>query len=128
MLAGKPGKTYYFDDAITLTGNGRLQRRVFVLFAIAIVCVMVEGTCMAYVLPTAKCDLNITLREQGFIYSVGYIGIVLTSHFWGFLADTWGRRKVLLLSTFFTFAFGTMSSLSVNGTMMLVTRFAVGLS
>ena len=123
----KAVKLYKYDEAIELTGNGKIQLVTFVVFAACIICVMLEGTSMAYALPMAKCDLNISLREQGLINSVGYFGIVLTSHIWGFFADTRGRRKVLLVSTLLTFIFGAASSFVNSGLMMFITRLAVGM-
>lgn len=47
--------------------------------------VIMEGLNMAIVLPAAKCDIEITTTEQGLINAIGFIGVVLTSHFWGFM-------------------------------------------
>lgn len=82
---------------------------------------------MAFVLPSAKCEMIITNTEQGLINAVSFMGVVLTSHFWGFLADTWGRRKVLQTALSTSFVFSVLSSLSTNSTMLLVTRLGVGL-
>lgn len=89
---------------------------------------VLEGINMAMALPTAKCDLNLTTSEQGFINSVTFLGIVLTSHFWGFMADTWGRRKVLRFALGSGFVFSAVSSVSVNSAMLIVTRLLVGLT
>lgn len=117
---------YYFY-LLQFIGNGTFQKRIFALFGASIMIVLIEGLNMSFVLPAAKCDLKITNAEQGFINSIGYIGIVVSSHFWGFLADTWGRKKVLQLSFFLTFLFAALSSLSYSSLMLLVTRFIVGL-
>lgn len=65
--------------------------------------------------------------EQGFINSAGFLGVIFASHFWGFMADTWGRRKVLRVVLFFAFVMSLVSSLSLNSWMLLITRFASGL-
>lgn len=88
--------------------------------------VLIEGMNMSVVLPAAKCDLNITSGQQGFINAIGYLGIVTASHFWGLLADTWGRKQVLRLSFFLCFLSAVLSSLSITSWMLLVTRFFVG--
>lgn len=82
---------------------------------------------MAFVLPAAKCDIEMTTAEQGLINAIGFIGVVLTSHFWGFMADTWGRRKVLLFSLLSGFIFSIISSFSVSSLMLLLTRLLVGM-
>lgn len=101
-----------------------------VLFAAATATlgVATEGLNMGFVLPIAKCDLNISTSEQGLINAITLIGVVLTSHFWGFMADTWGRQKVLRISLLTGFIFSALSSFSVNSTMLLITRFVVGLT
>lgn len=81
---------------------------------------------MAFVLPLAKCELNISNMEQGAINAIAFAGVVLTSHFWGFLSDTWGRKKVLQLALGGGFIFSAISSFSVTSLMLLITRFLVG--
>lgn len=86
-----------------------------------------EGHCMAYVLPAAKCELEMSTAEQGFLKSIGLLGVMLASHFWGFLADTWGRQKVLRTALLFAFVMSLASSLSFNRYMLMITRFGSGL-
>lgn len=89
--------------------------------------VIMQGHCMAYVLPAAKCELKMSTAEQGFIKSVAILGIIFASYFWGFLADTWGRQKVLRTALFLVFVMSLVSSLSFNRYMLMITRFAIGL-
>lgn len=88
--------------------------------------IALENHAMSFALPAAKCDLNISVTEQGFIYSVGLIGAILSSPFWGILTDTWGRQKTLRLTLSLTCLFSAMSSFSVTSWMLLLTRFFVG--
>lgn len=117
-----------FEEAIALTGNGKLHFIILLVSGSSLMSVIIEGLNMAFVLPLAKCDLNISTGEQGLINAVGFIGILLTSHLWGFLSDTWGRQKVLRTALLLTFITCAASSLSYTSTMLLLTRFAVGLS
>lgn len=94
---------------------------------VALTSVMVEALNMAFVLPAAKCELNLSISEQGFINAVGFMGVILTSHFWGLVTDTWGRQKVLRLTLFACFISSAFSSISYSSEMLLVTRFIVGL-
>lgn len=82
---------------------------------------------MAFVLPAAKCDLNLTTAEQGFMYVASTTGFICSSHLWGFLADTWGRRKVLRSALFLCCLMSAASSLAANSYMLMVSRFMVGL-
>lgn len=116
-----------FDEAITMAGNGRFQLVALFVCGTALMASISEGLNMAFVLPIAKCDLAISVSQQGLINAVGFIGVILTSHMWGFLADTWGRQKVLRTALGLTFVACTVSSMSYTSTMLLISRLAVGL-
>lgn len=42
----------------------------------------VENVNVSYIMPNAKCDLNLTISQQGILSSVSFLGIVSTSYFW----------------------------------------------
>lgn len=52
-------------------------------------------TDIGFVLPVAQCDLNLTASHKGILASASFAGIIFSSLFWGFLADTKGRRSVI---------------------------------
>lgn len=108
-------------------GNGKYQKRILLLFAGSLMANVMEYINMGHILPAAKCDLNITNAQQGFIISTSYIGSLLTIYFWGLLADTWGRKKVLHLAYSLCCIFSIISSLSYSSTMLIICRVFVGL-
>lgn len=89
--------------------------------------VLIEAQQMGIVLPAARCDLDITIGEQGFINSVAYIGIILSSHFWGFMTDSYGRMKTLRITLLLSFVCSVLSSLSLTSWMLLLSRLIVGI-
>lgn len=89
--------------------------------------VIIEGLNMGFVLPLAKCDLAITATQQGIINAIGFISFVLASYFWGLMADTIGRIKILRISLAMSFLFCTLSSFSWNSDSLLWTRFVAGI-
>lgn len=95
---------------------------------LAAICVIMENGSMSLVLPMAKCDLNISPSEQGFINSVIFIGVLISSHFWGFITDTWGRAKTLRCTLLLTFCASALSSMSTQNWMLIVTRLLVGIT
>lgn len=88
---------------------------------------VLENVSVSLILPYAKCDLQLTTSEQGLLTSVSFLGIVISSHFWGFMADTCGRQKVMRISLILGFICSFLSAFSINTNMMLVLRFMVGL-
>jgi MFS transporter, VNT family, synaptic vesicle glycoprotein 2 len=74
----------------------------------------------------AQCDLNLSYQDKGLLNGAAFLGIVLSSHFWGFLSDTWGRRQVLRLSLSSAVVISIVSSFSTTAWMLIITRFLVG--
>lgn len=105
---------------------GKYQKLLILTTGLSIMGAGIENVSFSYIVPFAKCDLNLTMAEQGALTSVSFLGIVSTSYFWGFLADTWGRQKVLSLSALCGFTFSFMSAFSTNTTILIVLRFLAG--
>lgn len=87
-----------------------------------------ENVNISLVFPYVKCDLNLTTTEQGILGSISFLGIVITSYFWGFLADTWGRQKVIRIGAFGGFIFSFISAFSINTPILIICRFFAGAS
>lgn len=89
---------------------------------------LLENVNISVVLPYIKCDLNLTTIEQGILTSISFFGTMITSYFWGFLADTWGRQKVIRIASFGGFIFSLMSAFSINTSILIICRFCAGAS
>lgn len=84
-------------------------------------------TCgIAYEIPVSQCDFNITSSEKGISGGISFFGIICSSHLFGYLADTQGRRRVmlptLLVASLLTFA----SSFIQNFFLFVALRFLNG--
>ncbi|CAO1380512.1 unnamed protein product [Diamesa serratosioi] len=90
--------------------------------------VIVETFSIGYVIPLidSECKMMLSLFDKGLLNGAAFAGVIITSHFWGFLADTWGRKKVLHLGSALTFVFSFISGFSNNVWLLIVTRFTVG--
>lgn len=120
-------RSYTFEETVTELGTGRFHLFILLICGSALLSSVNEGLSIGFVLPYVKCDLHMTPYEQGILNSVVFCGIILSSHFWGFLADTWGRRKVMQVSVLTTFIFSAISSVANNVWLMIVLRLLVGL-
>lgn len=85
-----------------------------------------ENMSVAVILPNANCDLHFTTIEFVVFGSIPFLGIVIGSHLWGLLADTWGRRNVIRLTATVAFITSITSTLLTDIAMMIVLRFLVG--
>lgn len=80
-----------------------------------ILCASFMETCgLAYVIPVSQCDLNLTMSEKGFLGAVAFFGMIFSSHLWGFLADTKGRRRVMIPTLLIASVLSVASSFTKN--------------
>ncbi|KNA21820.1 hypothetical protein SOVF_040050 isoform A [Spinacia oleracea] len=77
-------------------------------------------------------DFNIAKREEDISFYAGFegsafmIGRTLTAVLWGMVADRYGRKPVMILSTFSVVIFNTMFGLSTSYWMALLARLLLG--
>lgn len=77
-------------------------------------------------------DFHIAKKVEDIGYYAGYVGSafmfgrVLTSVFWGVVADRYGRKPVIMFGTFSVVIFNTLFGLSTNFWMAIATRFLLG--
>lgn len=107
-------------------GHGKFHYLALVATGISLIALVAELIGIGYSAPSAKCDMNFTTSQQGVLNSIAFLGFVCSSHFFGFLSDTWGRHKSLRLALIGTFTFSALSSISISISMLIVTRFFVG--
>ncbi|XP_050101703.1 synaptic vesicle glycoprotein 2B [Anopheles aquasalis] len=122
-------KSYTFDEVIDVVngkGFGRTTVHVFIASSIVMMAVLNETMGIAIVIPAAQCDLNLSSTDKGILTGVSFAGIIVSSHFWGYIADTKGRRSTLIVSLLLTATCALVSGFSINFTMMAVMRFLVG--
>ncbi|XP_013136916.1 PREDICTED: synaptic vesicle glycoprotein 2A-like [Papilio polytes] len=103
-----------FDHAMHVAGLGWYNIKYCLVLALFLIAAIVEPVGYSYILPASKCDLNITDGQRGFLASVPYIGIVLTSFPWGYLVDTRGRKKSLIFSSLAAGVFIVLSAFMPN--------------
>lgn len=92
---------------------------------------IVETLNIGFVIPLIEmeCELSLTLSQKGLLNSAAFVGVVISSFLWGFLAD-WrhgGRRKIMHFCTGIAFIFSFISSFSVHVWMLIIAKFFVGL-
>lgn len=115
-----------FDEAIRLTGYGKFNYFIVIISGIVLSAVLLETLSISFVLPVAEHDLNLSMEDKGIVSSVAYAGIIASSHLSGFLADTKGRRLVIMLSLLLSFGCTLISSFVNNFWIFTAMRFLCG--
>ncbi|XP_034098230.2 probable metabolite transport protein CsbC isoform X2 [Drosophila albomicans] len=116
-----------FDKAIVASGFGRFNL-ILLLVTVPATCANVfESTTMSYILPIAECDLHLTLTDKGVLNACAYAGMIISAIPWGYLADTKGRRKVLVYGYLLTCICVLGSALSQSFIMLATFKIFGGL-
>ncbi|CAK1543793.1 unnamed protein product [Leptosia nina] len=100
------------DEAMLATGFGIYNILHMLLSGLILMGVIMQSLALGYVLPAAQCDLELTLQQRGWLAAIPFAAIILTSYFWGWLADTRGRRFVMLFSMLISAVFAVLASFS----------------
>lgn len=115
-----------FEEAITKCGLGKFNYIVMLLAGSLMACAFIELASVNLVLTIAQCDLAMTSSQKGILSAIGYVGVILSSHLWGFLSDTNGRRKVLIQTLLVAFTVTAISSFVNNFWILVFLRFLNG--
>lgn len=88
--------------------------------------VIIETMGMMFVIPGAHCDLNLSLDQKSLLSAISFLGVVSSSHFWGFIADTRGRKNVLLISMITSFFTTFIASFVPQSWLFILLRYING--
>ncbi|XP_067638677.1 synaptic vesicle glycoprotein 2A-like isoform X3 [Eurosta solidaginis] len=115
-----------FSEALSLTGFGKFNYFLIFISGMVLANVLLETAAMGFILPIAQCDLNLTNQDKGILSAISFAGIITSSHLWGFLADTKGRRRVIRPTLLIAFIVTVFSSFSHTFWVMVLLRFMNG--
>lgn len=114
------------DDALAKTEFGKFNYVLIILTGGILGCVFLETVCINVILPVAECDLKLTSQGKGLLSAIGFIGLICSSHLWGFLADTRGRKTIIVPTLFIAFGITIVSSFTQSFWLLVVLRFLNG--
>lgn len=113
------------DDALAKTGFGKFNCLLILLSGAILGCVFLETVSINFILPVA-CDLKLNNHDKAVLSAIGFVGMIVSSHLWGFLADTKGRKTVMVPTLFIAFAITIVSSFATSFWFMVLMRFLNG--
>ncbi|KAL4702821.1 hypothetical protein ACJJTC_003979 [Scirpophaga incertulas] len=102
------------DEAMLLTGFGKYNLQHMLMCGMILMGMIMQSLALGYVMPAAQCDLNLTMKQRGWLGAIPFFAMILTSYFWGYLADTRGRRPVMLVTMILSILFSLLNSFSPN--------------
>ncbi|CAB3227011.1 unnamed protein product [Arctia plantaginis] len=88
---------------------------------------IISFACIAFgsmfIVPTSACELQTTSGQQGLLAAGPIAGLLIGGLAWGYLADTRGRRSMLLVSLSGAAFFNLIATISVNWVMLMIFQF-----
>lgn len=105
---------------------GSFNYFLMIISGVVLYTVVLETVGVAYILPMLECDLNLTSSEKGILSGATLFGIICSSHLWGYLADTKGRRAVIMPTLFVAFVVSVGSSFVQDFHTFTLLRFLNG--
>ncbi|KAJ1529393.1 hypothetical protein ONE63_006176 [Megalurothrips usitatus] len=121
------GETTSFEDAVKLTGYGKFNHLLMLVCGLAIMGAIIEMIDIGYVLSAAECDLQLSQSDKGVLGAITYIGIICSAHMWGVLADTTGRRRIMIRALLADVVVSTLACLAPNFWTLVALRFCNGI-
>ncbi|KYN37931.1 Synaptic vesicle glycoprotein 2B, partial [Trachymyrmex septentrionalis] len=116
-----------FEHAITVTGSfGRFHYMLLTLCGLIYMDTAIGVTILSFVLPAAQCDLEMDSTAKGWLTASPMLGMLIGSYIWGCLADTKGRKIVLIATLLMDGVVGIVSSFVQYFWVFLVFRFFNG--
>ncbi|XP_063628466.1 synaptic vesicle glycoprotein 2B-like [Cydia splendana] len=87
-----------YETALDSAGYGRFSRAALGACSCAFFTTGVQNCVMSYVLPAAKCELQLTTYQAGLVNMAFMCGGVASAFFWGIVGDVFGRRNTLTMT------------------------------
>ncbi|XP_051545165.1 synaptic vesicle glycoprotein 2B-like isoform X2 [Myxocyprinus asiaticus] len=119
-------KKLSYEVAVEEAGFGLFHWLLLVVCGWANASDAVEILCVSFLLPTARCDLQLSSGDMGVLTASIFLGMMVGGYFWGYLADRRGRRSVLVVSLAVNGTFGAVASLAPSFWLFLLLRFFSG--
>lgn len=115
-----------FEKAIELAGYGKFHYFLLVICGFVSTSEEMDVISMSFILPSAQCDLSLDTHSKGWLNSIIFIGMMAGAYMWGSLADTLGRRKVLIVISFTNAICIVASTFAQSYSIFMLFRFLNG--
>lgn len=121
-----PSRRLTYEEAVDVSGFGLFHWLLLVVCGWANASDAVEILCVSFLLPTARCDLNLSSSDMGLLTASIFLGMMFGGYLWGYLADRRGRCRVLVVSLSVNGLFGGLASVAPWFWLFLLLRFISG--
>lgn len=115
-----------FENAVKSAGFGKFNIFLLLICGAIYANTALGVTVLSFVLPAATCDFDMNSTNKGMLSGAPMIGMLVGSYFWGCLADTKGRKIVLVYTLVLDGICGLVSSVTPIYALFLALRLCNG--
>nr|XP_014100740.1 synaptic vesicle glycoprotein 2B [Bactrocera oleae] len=115
-----------FETAMEVAGFGTFNILLLICACPAAIATVAETSTMSFILPSAECDLKLTLLDKGLLNAITYAGMISSAVMWGYLADTKGRKNLLIIGYLSNLIPGLGAVSSQNVIQLMVFKYIAG--
>lgn len=115
------------DEAVDRIPLGPFHVLVFFVCGFAWMADAMEVLLLAFVGPSIRCEWDVTDVQAAMMTTIVFAGMTIGSICWGAIADRYGRKLSLILSTAVILVFGLVCAVAINFEMLLIARMVVGI-
>lgn len=117
-----------FEQAIELAGYGKFHYILLAICGLVSTSEEMDVISMSFILPSAQCDLDLNTQTKGWLNSIIFIGMMVGAYVWGSIADTMGRKKVLIVISIMNGLCIVASSFCQTYLLFMIFRFLNGVA
>lgn len=117
-----------FEQAIDLAGYGKFHYILLAICGLVSTSEEMDVISMSFILPSAQCDLDLNTQTKGWLNSIIFIGMMVGAYVWGSIADTLGRKKVLIVISVMNALCIVASSFCQTYVLFMIFRFLNGVA
>ncbi|XP_073257422.1 synaptic vesicle 2-related protein-like isoform X1 [Porites lutea] len=122
--SGQP--TYTLSEAVEKIGFGKFQMNIIWMVGFFVIADALEMMLLSILAPTIRCIWHLPSWKEALVTTVVFVGMMIGSSFWGWLADHYGRKTVIVICATWIFYFGLISSFSPHYYWIIALRCLVG--
>ncbi|XP_032804853.2 putative transporter SVOPL isoform X2 [Petromyzon marinus] len=119
-------KTFSVEQAVEHMGFGRFHILLLFIMGSTTIAESMEIMLLSVISPTIQCEWRLQQWQVALVTTMVFFGFMLSSGPCGFLADRYGRWKVLLLVTIWSSYWSGISSFSPTYGWFVFLRFLMG--
>ncbi|XP_059283403.1 organic cation/carnitine transporter 7-like isoform X2 [Lycium ferocissimum] len=120
------GLVYTLEEALTSVGIGKFQYMALCYAGLGFIAEAAETQILSFIGPALRSQWALSPTQESLMTTIVFVGMLIGAIFWGFISDTYGRRKGLLSVAIVTAVSAALSAFSPNYSLLLVVRMLVG--